>query len=206
MAENQNIATTTSSLFPVSQHKHSPRITQRSTVLTGNTFSARLSEDSSPETMILSALPEGLQRLADCGARLPHMTFTVDELDGIIEGRDTEALESSCADGCYLDAVLPTIDWWLDVASDMVGGNGMEHDFSMPGYEDQKQNLTTLLHDVLSSYAAAVAESGLSFSASDRIPAGMEMLKRYRLFTRYVCSFAQEVWPGVDLGWLLKQA
>ena len=47
--------------------------------------------------------------------------------------------------------------------------------------------------------AAAVAESGLSMSASNRIPAGMELLKRYRLFTRYVCSFAQEVWPEVDL-------
>ena len=152
MATNQNIATATSSLIPVSQHKHAPRIAQRSTVSTGNTFSAaRLSENSSPQTMIMSAVPEGLQCLAECGERLPHMTFTVDELDGIIEGRDTEALESSCADGCYLDAVLPSIDWWLDVAGDMVGGNGMEHDFSMPGYEVQKQNLTSLLHDVLSS-------------------------------------------------------
>jgi hypothetical protein len=206
MAENQNIATSTPSIYPASQHKHSPRIAQRSTVSTGNNFSAPPSNDSSPHTMIMSAVPEGLQRLAECAERLPHMSFTVDELDGIIEGRDTEALESSCADGCYLDAVLPSIDWWLDVAGDMVGGNGMEHDFSMPGYEDQKQNLTALLHDVLSSYAAAVAESGLSMSASNRIPAGMEMLRRYRLFTRYVCSFAQEVWPEVDLGWLLKQA
>ncbi len=82
----------------------------------------------------------------------------------------------------------------------------MEHNRWTTAYEDKKRNLIALLNDVLSCYAAAFAESGLSLSASDRIPAGMEMLKRYRLFTRYVCAFAKEVWPNVDLGWLFKQA
>jgi hypothetical protein len=175
-------------------------------MFTGNTISARLSKDSSPQTMILSAVPEGLQRLAECGERLPHICFTVEELDAIVESKDTEDLESSCADGIYLQSMLPAIKWWLDVAQDMAGGNGMKHDFWTPVYEDQKHNLLALLNDVLSSYAAAFAEARLSFSALPKIPAGMEMLKRYRLFTRYVCDFAKEVWPEVELGWLLKQA
>jgi hypothetical protein len=173
---------------------------------TGNTLSAFSSQNPDIQSMILSAVPEGLQRLASCSERLPWTCFTVDELDAIVEGKDTEDLESSIADGIYLQGVLPAIKWWLDVAQDMAGGNGMKHDFCISAYEDQKQNLLALLNDVLSSYAAAFAEAGLSFSASDRIPAGMEMLKRYRLFTRYACAFAQEVWPEVELGWLLKQA
>jgi hypothetical protein len=173
---------------------------------TENTISAFSSQNPSIQSMILSAVPEGLQRLAECGERLPHICFTVDELDAIVEGKDTEKLESSCADGIYLQDMLPAINWWLDVAQDIAGGNGMKHDFWMPAHEDQKHNLLALLNDLLSSYAAAFAEAGLSFSASPRIPAGMEMLKRYRLFTRYVCAFAKEVWPEVELGWLLKQA
>jgi hypothetical protein len=173
---------------------------------TGNTLSAFSSQNLSIQSMILSAVPEGLQCLAECAGRLPHMTFTVDELDAIVEGKDTEDLESSCADGCYLGAVLPAIDWWLDVAQDIASGNGMKQDHCTPAYEEQKHNLLALLNEVLSSYAAAFAEAGLSFTDSLRIPAGMEMLRRYRLFTRYVCAFAKEVWPEVELGWLLKQA
>jgi hypothetical protein len=173
---------------------------------TGTTFSAFSSQKPEIQSMMLSAVPEGLQRLAECGERLPRICFTVDELDAIVEGKDTEELESSCADGIYLQGMLPAIKWWLDVAQDMAGGNGMKHDFCTPAYQDQKHYLLALLNDVLSGYAAAFAEAGLSFSASPRIPAGMEMLKRYRLFTRYACAFAQEVWPEVELGWLLKQA
>ncbi len=156
--------------------------------------------------MILSAIPEGLQRLSECGRLLPSICFTVDELDAIVEGRQAEYFEADYADGNYLDCILPAIDWWMYVASVVAGGNGMEHNRWTTAYEDKKRNLIALLNDVLSCYAAAFAESGLSLSASDRIPAGMEMLKRYRLFTRYVCAFAKEVWSNVDLGWLFKQA
>jgi hypothetical protein len=176
---------------------------------TGITLSAFSSKNPSIQSMILSAVPEGLQRLAECGERLPRvlpMLLTIDELDAIVEGKNTEDLESSIADGLYLQNVLPAINWWLDVAQDMSGGNGMKHTLWSTAHENQKRNLIALLNDVLSSYAAAFAEAGLSFSASPRIPAGMEMLKRYRLFTRYVCAFAKEVWPEVELGWLLKQA
>jgi hypothetical protein len=172
---------------------------------TGNTT---ISAGSSTQTMLLSALPEGLQRLAQCGSRLPYMMFTLAELDGIVEGKDTEDLESSCADGIYLQGMLSAIDWWTDVAQDIAGGNGMKAEFDVAGLEGQKHNVTALLNDVLCSYAAAFAETPYYSDdlTSCRIPAGMELLKRYRLFTRYVCSFANEVWPSVDLGWLLKQA
>jgi hypothetical protein len=33
-----------------------------------------------------------------------------------------------------------------------------------------------------------------------------ELLKRYRTFTRYVGTFAQQVWPEVNMGPLLKRA
>jgi hypothetical protein len=173
---------------------------------TGTTISAFSSQNLEIQSMIISAIPEGLQRLAATGKPSSNIMFTIGELDAIVEGKGTEDLESSVADGIYLQGMLPAIKWWLDVAQDMAGGNGMKHDFWTPAYGDQKRNLIALLNDVLSSYAAAFAEAGLSFPGSPRIPAGMEMLKRYRLFTRYVCAFAKEVWPEVELGWLLKQA
>ena len=32
------------------------------------------------------------------------------------------------------------------------------------------------------------------------------LLKRYRLYTRYLCEFAAELWPDADLSWLRGQA
>jgi hypothetical protein len=172
---------------------------------TGSTLSAFSSQDSSIQSMLLSVVPPGLQQLALCRGRLPYNCLTIDELDAIVEGKDTGDLESSIADGIYLTHVLPAIDWWIDVALDVAGGNGMEYEFCIPAYDVQKRNLLTLLNDALSSYSAALAEVAFHCN-SERIPAGMELLRRYRMLTQYVCSFAQEVWPNVDMGWLLKQA
>jgi hypothetical protein len=175
----------------------------------GNTFSALSSQNPAIQSMILSAVPEGLQRLAACGKNLPRVCFTLDELDAIVEGNNTEDLESSCGDGFYLHSILSAINWWTNVAQDIAGGNGMEAKFVVPEYEGQKRTVIALLNDVLSSYAAAFAESPYYCSddvSSGRVPAGMELMKRYRLFTRYVCAFAKEVWPDVNLEWLLKQA
>jgi hypothetical protein len=171
---------------------------------TGNTFSAFSSQDSI-QSMLLSVVPPGLQRLAVHRESLPYTFLTINELDEIVEGKDTEDLEHSIADGIYLKNVLPAIDWWTDVALDVAGGNGMEDEYYTPAYDAQKNGLLALLNDALSSYTAALTETALHRD-SERIPAGMELLKRYRLFTRYVCAFAQEVWPNVDMGWLLKQA
>jgi hypothetical protein len=171
------------------------------------TVSATISAGSSTQTMLLSAVPQGLQQLAECGEDLPHIRFTLDELDVIVEGKQTESLEPLFEDGTYLRQVLPALDWWIWVADSLNLGRSMNGAFAEAEFEEQRAKLLFLLDDVLSSYTAALAEGPIySGCRSSSYSAGLELLKRYRQFTRYVCAYAREMWPGVELGWLLKQA
>jgi hypothetical protein len=174
---------------------------------TGNTLSALSSQNPSIQSMILSVIPEGIQRLADCAADAPHRYFTVAELELIVKGEDTKDLESSLADGIYMQGILPAIEWWIQVADCLLCGTGIKSKFADEEFEEQRTKLLSLLNDVLSSYSAALAEgTWYSLHNADRVPAGVELLKRYRLYTRYVCAFAREIWPNLNLEWLLKQA
>jgi hypothetical protein len=162
---------------------------------------------ASSQTMLLSALPEGLRSLVESKENPPHLRFTVDELDKIVEGKQGEEMESSFADGFYLSYVLPALNWWIDVSESIALGRSMGGITCEPEFEGQRAKLIVLLNDALSNYAAALAEGPyFTDSISALAPAGMEFLKRYRLYTRAVCDFGQEVWPEVDLGWLSKQA
>jgi hypothetical protein len=110
------------------------------------------------------------------------------------------------ADGFYLEDVLPAISWWIQVANSLLYGRSMDGMPFEPGFEEEKAKLQALLSDVLSSYPAALAEGPFySNSPSRRAPAAMELLKRYRLYTRYVWAFGREMWPEVNLKWLEKQ-
>jgi hypothetical protein len=174
---------------------------------TGSTISAFSSQNPSIQAMISSVVPEGIQRLADCAAAGPHPYFTVAELELIVQGEDTKDLESSLADGIYMQEILSAIEWWISVADCLLCGTGIKSKFADAEFEEQRTKLLSLLNDVLSSYSAALAE-GTFYSRHNslRVPAGVELLKRYRLYTRYVCAFARETWPDVNFEWLLKQA
>ncbi len=68
--------------------------------------------------------------------------------------------------------------------------------------------MLSLLNDTLSSYTAALAKT-MHYSDvphEEGFPANFELLKRYRLYTRYLCELARELWPKVKLGWLYQQA
>ena len=171
------------------------------------TVSTIFSACSSTQAMLLSAVPQGLKRLAECGEDLPHICFTLDELDIIVEGEHTENLEPLFEDGTYLRQVLPALDWWIWVTDSLNQGRSMNGAFAEAEFEEQRAKLLFLLDDVLSSYTAALAE-GPIYSAchTNGHSAGLELMKRYRIYTRYVCAFAQDVWPAVDLGWLLNHS
>ena len=82
---------------------------------TGNTLSALSPRDSSPQTMLLSAVPEGLQRLA-CLGSAPRLYFSFKELAEITYGQNIETHEETLEDGTYLGNVLRCLQWWDEVA------------------------------------------------------------------------------------------
>jgi len=153
---------------------------------------SRVSETSPTETTQAVAI------LSEFASDLPHVRFTGEQLDLIVSGEQDEEMESSFADGYYLSYVLPALNWWIELAETL-------STFQKRGTERTK--LVPLLNDVLSSYTNAVAEGPCySTAQTRRVPASMELLKRYRLYTRSVCALAQQICPGADLSWLVGQA
>jgi hypothetical protein len=159
-------------------------------------------------SLLFSAAPVAIQGLVICSENPPRLVFPADYLDELVAGElNTEGLEADFIDGCYFDQILPSLDWWIDIMKALSCGGDDPNDIDFqPVFEKKKANLLKLLKRVLSAYAEALAEdSYFSGSNSKRAPASIELIKRYRLFTRAVCALAQELWPQADFGWLLRQ-
>ena len=103
--------------------------------------------------------------------------------------------------------VLRCLQWWDEVATWLALGNSDRIEFGEPQFEKQRAKYLKLLNEVLSGYAAALAESPTyAGCGSHSRPAGLELMRRYKACVDEIMQFAGDVWPEVDLGWLLKQA
>jgi hypothetical protein len=176
---------------------------------TGSTLISALSpKDSSPQTMLLSAVPEGLRRLADLGNYpVPRLYFSFKELTEITYGQNIEKHEETLEDGTYLSNVLQCLQWWDEVATWLALGNSDKGEYGEAQFEKQRAKYLKLLNDVLSGYAAALAESPFyAGCGSSSRPAGLELMRRYRACVDEIMQFAGDVWPGVDFLWMLRES
>jgi hypothetical protein len=170
-----------------------------------SSFSANSFQESSFLSMLVSPTT-----LAECFENRPTLTIPVEHLDEIVAGTydNVQELEAGFAEGHYLHAFLPALEWWIDVSKALTVANVINLVNEEPFAAETKQDpgLVKLLNDALSIYAAALGEAPEFSGAYYRpMPATMEFLRRYRMYTRAVCAFAQQVWPNMDLGRLLEQ-
>jgi hypothetical protein len=155
---------------------------------------------------LLSAVPEGMQRLAACIQSVPEdFCLTAQALDEIAEGKHTEIHIGRVCDGLYLQYMLPQINWWVQVAEALTFGGTMKGVYADPAYKEMRTELLSLLNATFSSYTAAIAATQY-YSDSDDSTVHFDLLKRYRMLTKFVCSWAKQLWPKVDLDWLYGQA
>lgn len=163
--------------------------------------SSTCTHESPALTMLRSAVPEGVRLLASCYENLPTpLGCPVETLDTFETTVERRAGQFACRIG--ITGILPCLNWWIQVAEALA-----THD---PAFEKQRVGIIPLLNDVLSSYAAAFAETeryaGADYSESEPCTAHLELFRRYRIFTKYLCYFADELWPDVELDWLHEQA
>jgi hypothetical protein len=167
-------------------------------------YSANLTRAVSVDAMITSTAPEGIRRLVDYSEDLHGFGFSVAELDEIVDGKNTAAHLESVGDGVYLFSLLPSIDWWAGISTCLSLGRSTAGNYGDPAFEEHRKRILPLLNDLLTSYAPALAAT-MCYSGSYGGAVSLELLKRYRIFTRAVCDFARDVWPGVNLEWLYQQ-
>lgn len=98
-----------------------------------------------------------------------------------------------------MDEIFKRLNWWKGIAIVLLDGARLQDD------EKKRSEILSLFADVLAAYIPAL-KSGYSFDCDyENNGPRLEVLRRYHLFTRYVCAFAQEVWPDVNLERLLQQ-
>jgi hypothetical protein len=115
--------------------------------------------------------------------------------------------ESLVENHCWFDDFLPSLNWWRMLASAALEGHNPESGEDQfgphPTFWHHRETLSRLLRDVMLAYVPAEQElSAYSKDWRDKRAATIELLKRYRLYTRYVESFAMEVWPEMNQGLL----
>jgi hypothetical protein len=140
-----------------------------------------------------------------------QLSFEVEELDRIADGVATEddLSEISC-DEEWFDDILKSVDWWRHAAEALLSNDRKYYDSPNPAFAQQREEILRLLSDVLLAYVPAQQEQ-LIYAGDLGGPASLELLKRYRLFGRYVCAFAQKLFPGtshtpIDLSPFLERA
>jgi hypothetical protein len=119
------------------------------------------STDIASTLSLMDNAPEGLKMLAEWGEDQTQLHYvSIDELDEFVEGINTpEHTDEVLLDGIYLQGVLPAVDWWIDVADALLLGRNKVGTWGEPEFNEQQAKLIALLNDVLSGYAAALAES-----------------------------------------------
>jgi hypothetical protein len=188
---------------------------------TRNTISDLTLQDPSIISMLLSTAPMAVRDLVKCFESTPKFGFPLEELDEIVDNPEKDPGSEGYSFVTCVEFVLPAIDWWTDVMRAIATGGYDADDIDyQPAFSRRKSELMGLLNDALSCYASALAED-CNFGTPEedyefetlnadnkprkKNPATVELLRRYRIYTRAVCSVAKEAWPNADLVWLFKQ-
>jgi hypothetical protein len=137
------------------------------------------------------------------------INLEISELNRIADGLEMED-DSILVDRSYwFDHILESLNWWW-LVSDTVLCSKWESGDKLcpePAFANHREALLKLLDDTLTAFVPALQESH-HFTA-DWIRKGeatRELLKKYRMYTRYVSTFAQEVWPDANMRPLLNRA
>lgn len=131
-----------------------------------------------------------------------RMRFTVLELDEIAKGKELPRQCSHMGDGHYLHGLFSSLGWWKSVAEQLTSGR--ESVYADPQFRKEREKGLKLLAEVFSGIVPAMAQT-MFYTETDSLEPHIELLRRYRRFTRHVCTWARKVWPEVNLQRLLKR-
>ena len=171
-------------------------------------FVLPLSEHSSADRKTLyrafgpyiEAASENLVGIASCVVSYSRGSWLkLWQLDEIASGIDIHRYRDLLGDSNYLGNMPSCMDWWRDVMDYAVAESAGEGEWEgNPLFAPQIRHVVSLAKDAYAALVDAWAITrGYSNPDSNKF-AHFDFLKKYRLFTRSVCSFVQEVWPDID--------
>lgn len=143
-----------------------------------------------------------LRDIACILAEAPRPIFRVETLERIVAAESVDALETDLVNdlACrweWLDGFLPRLNMWISVSEAVLAIRDTGHRWKPDSaFAEQRSRLNELLTDALAAYPSAVLE-GRYYVEGYPVAATHELLKRYWAYTRYVCEFVHESWPGI---------
>lgn len=152
---------------------------------------------------VATPLPsQGLERLQDAVDERARFPLTVQSLDEIVEGTNLERHAERLADGTYLSSLLDVINWWRGVEHALVYGRNSDIICPAPEFQSDFASMLRLRRIVFEGFMAADESTWHYLDGEDELTAGFELLKNYRIYTRFVVDLAKKIWPEVNLEWL----
>ena len=164
-----------------------------------------LNVEESVHAMLMSSAPEDIQSLVEFAEDMNNFGFSVAELDEIADGKNTAVNLKKVKEAVCLLELLPSIDWWVGLSICPSSGRRARGIDGDPALRELWERLLPLLNDVLANYAPALASMRIYSGHGDDGAAHIELLRRYRIYTRAVCDFARYAWPNVNLDWLYQR-
>jgi hypothetical protein len=137
----------------------------------------------------------GLRRIAEkIEFRKCRLPYEAKYLDEVAHGRKSKRhIEKAKDSTYYIDELYASTGWWTRIIYEASIGRNRRR---------PPKELYEEMNDVFCCFAGVYRESHVYELDGHRT---LELLKRYRIFTRSVCSFAQEVLPDMNLQALLDQ-
>jgi hypothetical protein len=187
--------------------KWHPTPTNKRTASRAKKVRSRAHTKKDRESRVLSEIKELIEsRTRDNTISIKGMDL--EELDALADytppSKGPWKIEAFAGESIYLDDsgscirnVLPSLDWWRQVAGRLAEVGQDDNLETRLDFEPQHQRLLLLLSDVFQAYVPA-ERAGASYSCSPG-NAALRLLRHYRLYTRYICELAQEIWPLANL-------
>ena len=144
----------------------------------------------------------GLERLQDAFNERIRFPLTVQDLDEIVEEINLDRHAERIADGTYLSTLLRVIDWWRRIEHALVYGRSTDNSCPAPEFQSDFAVMLHLRQTFFEGYTAADATTWHYLDGEDELTAGFELLKNYRIYTRFVVNLAKKIWPEINLEWL----
>ena len=101
----------------------------------------------------------------------------------------------------WFDDFLPALNWWRAVGDVALETSLDQNELGPdPALKEQRHTLSRLLADVLQAFLPALQESSpYSAEFASNGDEAIELLKRYRLYTRAVEQLVLHVWPMITI-------
>jgi hypothetical protein len=155
-----------------------------------------------------STQPWGLKVLDMLQEEAPKWCCCYDALDlqQIACGEDLERHADALLDGNWVAQFLPSLNWWIQVATAIANGRDPEFRSDVADVAFQGE-FPQLLERLLQAYCAAL-KGTCDFAGLDQDgeqKAALELFRLYWQLTDQIRAKALEIWPEVDLAWLWVQ-